>query len=35
MQPLKMVNLSYILELQEFIWGDIKKKKQLYTIKIF
>ena len=35
MQPLKMVNLSYILELQEFIWGDIKKKKQLYTMKIF
>ena len=28
MQPLKTVSLSYILELQEFIWGDVKKKKK-------
>ena len=35
MQPLKMVNLSYILELQEFIWGDIKKKKAIVYYENF
>ena len=32
MQPLKTVSLSYILELQEFIWGDVKKKKKSNSI---